>query len=64
MESIQGVNMMAPYQNVVNDLAQVRNNGYVPPPVPLRQESHVPPVLQQTTQLYKPYTAATEKDKK
>ena len=56
--------MMAPYQNVVNDLAQVRNNGYVPPPAPLRQESHVPPVLQQTTQLYKPYTAATEKDKK
>lgn len=56
--------MMAPYQNVVNDVAQVRNNGFVPPPAPLRQESQVPPVLQQTTQLYKPYTAAPEKDKK
>ena len=54
---------MAPYQNSLNDVTQIRDNGYVPPPAPLRQESQMPPVLQQTTQLYKSYTAATEKDK-
>jgi hypothetical protein len=51
---------MAPYSNFAAEINQARQNGFVPPPPPLRQESQVPPVLQQTTQLYQAYQPKKE----
>jgi len=42
---------MVPYDNLNSESAN--KNGSTPP---LRKESAIPPVLQQTTKLYQPYT--------
>lgn len=52
--------VMAPYNNFAAEINQAKQNGFVPPPAPLRQESQIPPVLQQTTQLYQAYEPKKE----